>query len=98
MLHDDRIDAFEEIDINKTSASNKCDICHYWYFLDKGFNFQPNVCNGCHGVLMMSAKLTNIAMLIINNSDYCCSISKISKSDAVDLLQNADLTNGGGVL
>ena len=32
MLHYDRIDVFEEIDINKTSASKESDICHYWYF------------------------------------------------------------------
>ena len=32
MLHYDRIDVFEEIDINKTNASKECDICHYWYF------------------------------------------------------------------
>ena len=35
-------DVFEGIDVNKTSASKECDICHYWYFLNKGFNFQPN--------------------------------------------------------
>ena len=28
----DRNDVSEEIDINKTSASKECDICHYWYF------------------------------------------------------------------
>ena len=33
------IDFSEGIDINKTSASKKCDISHYWYFLDKGFTF-----------------------------------------------------------
>ena len=38
------------IDINKTSASTECDICYYWYFLEKGFMFQPNVCKGCHAV------------------------------------------------
>ena len=42
MLHYDRIDVYEGIDINKTSASKDCDICHYWYFLNKGFKFQPN--------------------------------------------------------
>ena len=36
--------------INKTSESKEYDICHYWYFLDKGFKFQPDVCNGCHDV------------------------------------------------
>ena len=29
MLEYDRIDISERIDINKTSASKKCDICHY---------------------------------------------------------------------
>ena len=27
------------IDVNKTSASKECDICHAWYFLNKGFTF-----------------------------------------------------------
>ena len=39
MLYDDRIHISEEIDINKTSASKECDICYYWYFLDKRFKF-----------------------------------------------------------
>ena len=40
MLYFDRIDVSEGIDVNKTSASKKCDICHCWYFLNKGFMFQ----------------------------------------------------------
>ena len=35
MLYYDRIDIFEGIDVNKTSKSKECDICHYWYFSDK---------------------------------------------------------------
>ena len=53
MLYYDRIDIFEGIDINKTSASKECGICHYWCFLDEGIKFQRYVCNGCHDVLMM---------------------------------------------
>ena len=30
MLEYDRIDILEGIDVNKTSASKECDICHYW--------------------------------------------------------------------
>ena len=41
----DRIEVSEVIDINKISASNECDIYHYWYFLNYSFKFQPNVCN-----------------------------------------------------
>ena len=40
MLYCDRIDVTEGIDINKIHASKACDICHYWYFLNKGFMFQ----------------------------------------------------------
>ena len=29
MLYFDRIDASEGVDVNKTSASKECDICHY---------------------------------------------------------------------
>ena len=32
MLYYDRIDVSERIDVNKTSASKECDVCHYWYF------------------------------------------------------------------
>ena len=48
MLYYDRIDVSEGIDVNKTSASKECDICHYWYFLNHGFKFQPNHCNKYH--------------------------------------------------
>ena len=35
----------EVIGINKTGASRECDICDYWYFLNKRFKFQTYVCN-----------------------------------------------------
>ena len=31
--------------------------CHYWYFKDVGFKFEPHVCNKCHVVLMTSYEL-----------------------------------------
>ena len=40
MLYYDRIELSERIDINKTSASKSCDICHYWYFLKHSFKFE----------------------------------------------------------
>ena len=51
------IDVSEEIDINKTGTSKEFNICYYWYFLDNRFMFQPDVCDGCHNVLMMSITL-----------------------------------------
>ena len=70
MLYCDRINVSEGIDFNKTSASKERDICHYWYFLNFSFRFQANVCNRCHDLLMMSVKVSEIAILNIKGSDY----------------------------
>ena len=64
MLYYDRIDVSEGIDVNKTSESKECDIYQYWYFLDKGFKFQRDVCNSWHNVLMISTNLSDIAIVI----------------------------------
>ena len=89
MIYYDRVDFSEGIDVNKTSASKEYDVCHYWYFLTYSFEFQPNVCNGCHDLLLMSANLNDRN---IKGSVYCSVISLISKNEAMNLLQNADLT------
>ena len=41
MLEYDRIEISEGININKTNVSKECDVCHYWYSLDKGFRYEP---------------------------------------------------------
>ena len=69
MLYFGRIDVYEGIDVNKTSASKECDICHYWYLLNDNFTFQPNVCNRSHELLMMSMNLSDIPTLNIKGSD-----------------------------
>ena len=70
MLYYDRIGVSEGVDVNKTSASQEWDICHYWYFLYYIFKFQPNVCYKSHDLLMMSLNLSDIAILNIKGSDY----------------------------
>ena len=41
---------------------------------------------------MMSTNLSDIAILNIKGADYHCIISRISKSKAIKLMQNTDLT------
>ena len=62
MLQYDRIDVSEGTDINKTSESKECMLCHYWYFKDIGCKIQPYLCNGCHTVSVMAHELKNIAI------------------------------------
>ena len=46
-------------------------ICHYWYFKDTGFKYQPYVCNGCHDFSITVKNLSEffivtVKMLIID--------------------------------
>ena len=98
MLYCDRIDVSDAIDVKKTSPSKECDVCHCWYFLNYSFKFQPNVCNRRHDLLMMCIILSDIAILNIKSSDYHYITSLISKNEAINLLQNTDLTTKNGTL
>ena len=46
-----------------TSESKEFNVCQYWYFINKGFKFQPNVCNGCQDALLMPINLNDFAIL-----------------------------------
>ena len=41
---------------------------------------------------MMSMNLSYIYILNIKNGSFCCIINRISKSEAIKVLQNIDLT------
>ena len=92
MLYYDKTDVSGGINVNKTTVSRECCSCHYWHFLNYSSNFQPNVCNRCHDLLMMSTNLSDIGLLSIKRSDYRCLFSLITINKNIKLLQNADLT------
>ena len=72
MLQYERIDVSERIDINKSNKSKKCSICHYWYFKDIGYKFEPYICNGCHDISMMAYDLDDFIILNVKGVDYGC--------------------------
>ena len=88
MIQYERIDISEGIDFNKTSKSVECMICHYWYFKDTGFKYQPYVCNVCHD-------FSDVLILRIKNVDYRCYLVSIDKTYAISLLNNSALNNKG---
>ena len=45
MLYFNRIDVSNGTDVNKASASRKCNIYHHQYILSYSFKFQPNAYN-----------------------------------------------------
>ena len=66
-------------------------ICHYWYVLDNGYKFEPEVCKGCHDITKIAFELQNIAILNIQGVDYRCGIWNITKSDAINRSNNSKL-------
>ena len=65
----EKIHVSEGIDVNKTSLSKKCELCHYWYFKNVGFKFEPHFCNKCHNILMAAYELSSIAILNVKGAD-----------------------------
>ena len=92
MLHYNKIDVSEGIDVIQTSASKECIICHYRYFLDKEFKFQSSVCNGCRDAFIRVINVTNIAVLNTFGVDFRCIIAGNSKSEAVNIFKKSDIS------
>ena len=51
MLEYERIDISEGTDVDMSDKSKECMLCHYWYFLNKNFNYGPYLCDGCYNIL-----------------------------------------------
>ena len=86
MLEYDRIDISEEIDINKTNASNECDICYYWYFLDKDFKYDLYLCNGCHDLIQKPMNFNDVAIV------------SVKRSDAINIMKSSNLNEKSRLL
>ena len=97
MLEYDMIDPLEGIDVNETNASKKY-ICHYWYVLDKSFNYEPYACNGCHDLMQEAMNFNDVAIVSVKESDYRIHFWYISKIDAINIMKNSNLNEKGGLL
>ena len=82
MLQFERIDVSEEIDLNKSDKSKESMICHYWYFTDIGYKYEPHVCSGCHDLSTVVDDLNDFMILNIKGIDYRCYVCNMSKNDA----------------
>ena len=98
MLEYDRIDISEGIDINKTNASKECKICHYWYFKDIGFKYEPYLCNGCHDLMQKAVNFNDVAIVSVKGSYYRIHFWYISKDDAMNIMKNSNLNEKSGLL
>ena len=98
ILEYDKIDISDSIDINKKSASKECDICHYWYFLDKNFSYEPYLCNGYHDLMQKVLSINDVAIVSIKGNDYRIHFWYTSKNDAICIMNNSSLNEKTGLL
>ena len=111
MLEYDRIDASEGIDNTRNKlVSKECWMCHFWYFIDKNFNFDERLCNGCHDMSVKAVSMNNLAVVYVGanemsranaserDSAYRINFPFISKNDAINLIKNAAIIDKRGVL
>ena len=97
MLRYKKIDLSEGIDINITSASKECELCHYWFFKDIGVKCEEHVCDNCQDLLTIAYYLKDIAILNAKGATFRCILMGISKNKGLKRLNNS-VTYDRGVL
>ena len=98
MIEYDIIDLDGGIDEYKTSSSRECWLCHFWYFLDKTFNYQKYFCDGCHDISMKIVSIKNVAFVYSKGNAYRTNFWNMSKDDAKNIMHNSNLIDKKGVL
>ena len=98
MLEYDRIDISQGIDVNKTSLSKECYICHYWFFKDIGFKYESYLSNGCHELIQKAMSFNNVAIVYAKGSAYRIHFWYISKDDPINIVNGFKLVDKSGVL
>ena len=98
MLEYKRIDISEGNDINKTNLSKQCNICHYWYFKNIGFKYEPYLCNGCHDLMQKAMSFNNIAVVYVKGNAYKIHFCYMSKNGAINIMNGSNLVDKMGVL
>ena len=99
MLEYDRIDLSEGIDVNRSIlTSRKCYSCGYWFFINKNFNYQKYMCNGCHDISTKANSIHNLCIGSNNCNAYRSNFAFMSKNDAFNLIKNAVRIDKEGTL
>ena len=99
MLEYDGIDISEGIDIKKCKeTSRECNLCKFCYFLDKNFNYESYLCNGCYDMSLKAVIIKKLAIINHIGNHYLVNFAFISKKDAYNLIKNATIMGEKGTL
>ena len=67
-------------------------------FLDKNFNYEPYLCNGCHDLVQKAMNFKNVAIVPVKGNDYRIHFCYMSKDHAISIMHNSRLNEKKGVL
>ena len=74
-----------------------------WYlslliFLDRGFKYEPYICNVCHNLTRKTMNFNDAATVSVKGSDYKTHFWYIRENDAINIMKNYNLNEKGGLL
>ena len=99
MLEYDKIDLSEGIDVNRCKdTSRKCSLCKYYYFLNKNFNYQRYLCDGCHDMSVKALSMQHLTIIYHGGHAYCVNYMFMSRNDAFNLIKNSIIIDKKGIL
>ena len=73
------------IDPIKSNRNKEFMICYYWFF-NYEFKCQVSLCDGYHNLTIFCLNISDIVIITMKNVDNFCTIDKIRKSEAINLL------------
>ena len=100
MLEYDRIEDSQGIDVKQLGGekSKECSLCHFWYFIDKNFNYQSYLCDDCHDMSMKVMSMKDLAIIYSDGKAYRVNLAYMSMADATNLLRGSNLVDKNGLL
>ena len=94
------IDNLKDKDINYNNCilnSKQCEICNYFFYKNRSFNYQSCVCNECHIATIRTESLGEIKTVLTKKGWYR-TVSSIPYDRIANLLEANDLNEKTGYL
>ena len=67
-------------------------------FVDRNFNYQKYMCNGCHDMSLKAISLHNLCIGYNNGNAYRINFAFMSKNKALNLIKNTVIIDKKGTL
>ena len=59
-------------------------------FLDKNYNYEPYLCNGCHDLMQKATNFNDVAIVSTKENDYRIHFWYTSKDDVINIMKNSN--------